>query len=188
MVRAEERIMRTVTLGMNVSLDGFVATTDDSLDWVFPNFSPELMASTQVLLDGFGTIVMGRVNYDGQAATWPNAEGPLADTMNRVEKVVFSTTLQSVDWANARLATDPPEVEIPRLRAAEGGPIGASGGATFARYLTSHDLVDEYRLTVHPVVLGSGKPIFEDRLALEELESTPYPNGVVVRTFRPRRG
>lgn len=180
--------MRTLTLGMNVSLDGFVATPEDGLDWMFPNFSPELMADTEVLLAGFDAIVMGRVNYEGQAATWPGAEGPLADIMNGLEKVVFSTTLESVDWQGSRLATDPPEVEIPRLKAQDGGPLGASGGATFARYLTSHDLVDEYRLTVHPVFLGNGKPIFADRTALERVSSTEYPNGVVVTTLRPRRG
>ena len=135
---------------------------------LFPNFSPELCGiDRKSLLDGFGTIVMGRVNYEGQAATWPNAEGPLADTMNRVEKVVFSTTLR------VRRLGELPAGDRPargRARPPQGRrrrPVGASGGATFARYLTSHDLVDEFRFTVHPVVLGSGKPIFEKRVALE---------------------
>jgi dihydrofolate reductase len=180
--------MRTLTLGMNVSLDGFVATPEDGLDWMFPNFSPELMADTEKLLSGFGSILMGRVNYEGQAATWPTAEGPLADIMNGVEKVVFSTTLEKADWQNSRIATGAPEVEVARLKALDGPPLGASGGATFARYLSSHGLVDEYRLTVHPVFLGAGKPIFAERTALEPIASTEYPNGVVVRTFRPRRG
>jgi len=179
--------MRTLTLGMNVSLDGFVATTDDDLGWMFPNFSPELMADTETLLSGFGTILMGRVNYEGQAATWPTREGPLADIMNGVEKVVFSTTLQGTGWQNSRVFAGEPSDEIARLKALDGPTIGASGGATFARYLTSHDLVDEYRLTIHPVFLGSGKPIVGSRKALEPLTSTDYPNGVVVRTFRPRR-
>jgi dihydrofolate reductase len=178
--------MRTLTLGMNVSLDGFVATPEDGLDWMFPNFSAELMADTQTLLASFGTIVMGRVNYKGQAATWPTAEGPLADIMNSVEKVVFSTTMESADWHNTRVCGDAPEDEIARLTSIDGPPLGASGGATFARYLSSHGLVDEYRLTVHPVFLGSGKPIFAERTPLEPVSSTEYPHGVVVRTFRPR--
>ncbi|MBO9555905.1 dihydrofolate reductase family protein [Cellulomonas sp.] len=99
--------MRTLTLGMNVSLDGFVATTDD-LGWMFPNFSPELMADTETLLSGFGTILMGRVDYEGQAATWPTREGPLADIMNGVEKVVFSTTLQHAGWQNSRVFAGEP--------------------------------------------------------------------------------
>jgi dihydrofolate reductase len=178
--------MRTVTLGMNVSLDGFVATDAGELDWVFPNFSPELMADTQKLLDGFGTILMGRKNYEGQAASWATAEGPIADVMNNVEKVVFSTTLSEVDWQNSRLATGTPEEEIARLKSLPGGPIGASGGATFAQYLSSHGLVDEYRLTIHPVVLGSGLPVFTERAAFDLVESVDYPNGVTVRKLRPK--
>jgi dihydrofolate reductase len=180
--------MRTVTLGMNVSLDGFVATPDDGLDWMFPNFSPELMADTQTLLAGFDTILMGRVNYQGQAATWPAQQGPLADIMNSVDKLVFSTTLGELAWQNARLATDSPEVEIARLKESDGGPVGASGGSTFAQYLTAHDLVDEYRLTVHPVFLGAGKRIVAARTALEPVAVTEYPNGVRVQTYRPKRG
>ena len=180
--------MRTVMLGMNVSLDGFVATPDDALDWVFPNFSPELMADTQTLLAGFDTILMGRASYESQAATWPDQQGPLADVMNGVDKLVFSTTLTDLTWQNARLATDSPETEIARLKAQDGGPIGVAGGATFARYLTEHDLVDEYRLTVHPVFLGAGKPIFEVRTALEPIAVGEYPNGVRVQTYRPKRG
>ena len=94
--------MRTVTLGMNVSLDGYVATDDGGLDWVFPNFSPELMASTQQLLGGLETMLMGRKNYEGQAETWANAEGPIAEVMNSVHKVVFSTTLTQAEWKIGR--------------------------------------------------------------------------------------
>ena len=98
------------------------------------------------------------------------------------------TTLQSADWQNSRVCAQDPEVEVARLKALDGPPLGASGGATFAQYLSSHDLVDEYRLTVHPVFLGAGKPIFAGRTPLEPVASADYPNGVVVRTFRPRRG
>ena len=178
--------MRTVTLGMNVSLDGFVATEAGGLEWIFPNFSPELMADTQQLLEGFDTILMGRKNYEGQAASWSTAEGPLADVMNNVEKVVFSTTLDDVEWNNSRLATGTPEEEIARLKSRPGGPIGASGGALFAQYLSSHGLVDEYRLTIHPVVLGSGLKVFTTNIGFDIAESTDYPHGVTVRRLRPK--
>jgi dihydrofolate reductase len=170
---------------MNVSLDGFVATDDGGLDWVFPNFSPELQGATLQTLSGLDTILMGRKNYEGQAAVWPNTEGPLADVMNGVKKVVFSTTLRAVEWSNCTLATGTVEDEIARLRARPGGPIGVSGGVQFARYLASHGLVDQYRLTIHPVVLGSGLSIFTTRMAFDLVDSVEYPNGVVVRTLRP---
>ncbi|MGH3703357.1 MAG: dihydrofolate reductase family protein [Agromyces sp.] len=178
--------MRNVTLGMNVSLDGYVATDDGGLDWVFPNFSPELMASTQQLLGGLDTILMGRKNFEGQAATWAGADDPIAAVMNSVNKVVFSTTLETAEWSNSTVATRSPEEEIAELKQADGGPIGASGGAQFAQYLSSHGLIDEYRLTVHPVVLGSGLPLFTTRIAFDVVDSVDYPNGVVVRTLRPK--
>ncbi|SFR70994.1 Dihydrofolate reductase [Agromyces sp. CF514] len=180
--------MRTVTLGMNVSLDGYVATDDGGLDWVFPNFSPELMASTQQVLGGLDTVLMGRKNYEGQAESWANADGPIAEVMNGVQKVVFSKTLERASWVNSTLATAAPEDEIPRLKALPGGPIGASGGAAFAQYLSSHGLIDEYRLTVHPVVLGSGLPLFTTRIAFDLVDAVEYPNGVTVRTLRPKAG
>ncbi|MGI9822921.1 dihydrofolate reductase family protein [Agromyces sp. Marseille-Q5079] len=178
--------MRSVALGMNVSLDGYVATTDGGLDWAFPNFSPELMAATQATLDGLDTILMGRKNYVGQAESWVGAEGPIAEVMNSVQKVVFSTTLASADWSNSTLASGTPEEEIARLKDVPGGPIGVSGGATLAQYVSSHGLVDEYRLTVHPVVLGSGLPLFTTRIAFDTVDSADFPNGVRVLKLRPR--
>jgi dihydrofolate reductase len=178
--------LRTVTLGMNVSLDGYIGSTTGDLDWAFANFSPELFEGTQKLLSSLDVILMGRKNYESQAGTWPNAEGPMADVMNNVKKLVFSTTLTSLDWENATLATGTPEEEIARLKELSGGPIGVAGGAQFAEYLLARGLVDEFRLTIHPVVLGGGIPIFTTRIAFDIVESADYPNGVTVRRLRPK--
>jgi dihydrofolate reductase len=171
---------------MNVSLDGYISATGGDLDWAFANFSPELFAGTQKMLSSLDTILMGRKNYESQAGTWPNAEGPLADVMNNVKKLVFSTTLKTLEWNNATLATGTPEDEIARLKALPGGPIGVAGGAQFAGYLLARGLVDEFRLTIHPVVLGGGIPIFTSRTAFDIIESDDYPNGVTVRRLRPK--
>jgi dihydrofolate reductase len=179
--------MRTVTLGMNISLDGYIGTAGGDLDWVFANFSPELLAETEELLGGLDTILMGRDNYESQAASWPNAEGPLAAVMNNVKKIVFSTTLKTVEWNNSTLATGTPEEEIARLKSVAGGPIGVAGGARFASYLLERGLVDEFRLTIHPVVLGAGIPLFASRTAFDVLESSDFPNGVIVRRLRPKQ-
>ena len=178
--------MRTVTLGMNISLDGYISAKDGDLDWAFANFSPELFAGTQKMLSGLDTILMGRKNYESQAATWPNAEGPLAEVMNNVKKLVFSTTLTTLEWSNATLATATPEDEIARLKSLPGGPIGVAGGAQFAEYLLARDLIDEFRLTTHPVVLGGGIRLFDSRTAFDIIESADYPNGVTVRRLRPK--
>lgn len=178
--------MRTVTLGMNVSLDGYISSSGGDLDWAFANFSPELFAGTQKMLSTLDTILMGRRNYESQASTWPNAEGPLADVMNNVKKIVFSTTLKSLDWKNATLATAAPEDEIARLKSLPGGPIGVAGGAEFAEYLLARGLVDEFRLTIYPVVLGGGVRLFASRTAFDTIDSEDYPNGVTVRRLRPK--
>jgi dihydrofolate reductase len=171
---------------MNVSLDGYIGATGGDLNWAFANFSPELFAGTQKMLSSLDTILMGRKNYESQAATWPNESGPLADVMNSVKKIVFSTTLKTLDWNNATLATAAPEDEIARLKSISGGPIGVAGGAGFAEYLLARGLVDEFRLTTHPVVLGDGIRLFETRTAFDIIDSEDYPNGVTVRRLRPK--
>lgn len=177
--------MRKVTLGMNVSLDGYVATTEGKLDWAFANFDAELGASAIETLSQLDTGLIGRVNYEEQSAVWPHAEGPMADIMNNMNKIVFSKTLEKVDWANSRLATGSPAEEIARLKQQPGKDIGVAGGARFAQSLSKEGLIDEYRLTIHPVVLGSGMPLFVAPLRLKLVSSRPLASGVVVAVYQP---
>ncbi len=175
--------MRKVTLGMQVSLDGYAATVDGGLDWAFANFDAELGASAVETLSQFDTVLLGRVNYLEQAAAWPNREGPLADIMNNLNKIVFSKTLEQVEWANSRLAAGSPAEEIARLKQQEGRDIGVAGGARFAQSLSKEGLIDEYRLTIHPVVLGSGMPLFAAPLKLKLVSSRPLASGAVIATY-----
>lgn len=176
--------MRKVVLGMNVSLDGYVATSDGGLDWAFANFDDELFASAMESLSQIDTGLIGRVNYGEQAAAWPNREGPMADIMNNMNKVVFSKTLTQVEWKNSRLATGTPAEEIARLRQEPGKAIGVAGGARLAQSLSQQGLIDEYRLTVHPVALGSGKPLFVAPITLKLLSSRALASGVLVLTYQ----
>ena len=179
--------MREVMLGMQVSLDGFVATEKGGLDWAFRDFSPELMAATVEVLETFDTVLMGRHNYEEQAASWMNTEGPIANIMNRVEKVVFSTSLhEPLAWNNSRLAAASPEVEIAQLKRSSGGAVGVAGGARLAQYLSSRGLIDEFRLTIHPTALGQGMPIFVRQANLTVVGSAEFPNGVTVKNLRPK--
>ncbi len=178
--------MRNVVLGMQTSLDGYVATPEGKLDWAFAHFDPELNAAAMDAISQLDTILLGRVNYTEQAAVWPHQQNPLADLMNRLNKVVFSHTLEQVEWANARLASGSPADEIAQLKQQPGKDIGVAGGARFAQSLSREGLIDVYRLTVHPVVLGSGKPLFADLarpLNLMLADSKALASGVLVLTY-----
>ena len=175
--------MTQVQLGMSVSIDGFVSTPDGRNDWVFPNFDDEFIADTMQLLRSLDTILLGRVNYEEQSSSWANADGPLAEIMNNVPKIVFSNTLESVDWVNARLATGTPEEEIARLREQGIPNVGVAGGARFAQYLSSRGLIDEYTFNVHPIALGSGMPVFTSTVPLRLVGSKVYSTGLISNRY-----
>lgn len=177
--------MRKVVLGMNLTLDGYVAGPDGELDWMFPNIDEELNRSIIGSLGEIDTFVMGRNTYLGMAAHWPNANDPIASLMNAASKLVFSATLTTVDWQNSSLARAEPAEELDRLKRQQGKNIGVAGGAAFAQYVSGHGLVDEYRLTIHPVVLGDGKRLFADPLTLNLIDSETFDTGAVIHTYRP---
>ena len=177
--------MRKVALGMNVSLDGYVADSNDQVDWMFASVDDELMNFILDSLREVDTMLMGRVNYEEQAAHWPTSTEAIAPVVNGHEKIVFSTTLDTVDWQNTRLATHDPATEIARLKEQPGRTIGVSGGARFAQSLAAQGLIDEYRLYVHPIVLGSGTPLFTDRLPLRLLHTRTFLQGAVHLVYAP---
>ena len=178
--------MRPVVLGMHVSLDGYVAGAEGDLEWLRPQMDCELAAFVFDTLCGLGTLVTGRVRYEQQTAHWPPSWGLLVPVLHSIPTIVFSRTLASVGRAgNAQLASEPPAAEIARLKCQPGGPIGVPGGPTFARDLLQQGLVEQLELTVHPVVLGSGTPLFAQPLALQLLDTRPFTSGAVQMTYRP---
>jgi len=170
---------------MQVSLDGFVATVDGRLDWAFANFDDEFYAATLDQLRQLDTVLLGRVNYEGQAAHWPRQTGPIAELMNDIQKIVFSSRHDTLKWTNARLATASPADEIRRLKQTPGRHVGVSGGARFAQALSTLKLVDEYVLNIHPVALGAGLPLFAGQTELALVSSQALKSGVVVNHYRP---
>lgn len=177
--------MRKVILGMNMTLDGYVARPNGELDWMFPNIDSERTESISEGLSEIDVFLMGRVTYEGMAAHWPTADGPIAPLMNRATKIVFSRTLQKVDWANSRLATRGPAEEIKELKKQPGTAIAVAGGARFVQSLAQQGLIDEYNLTVHPVVLGTGLPLFTDPVNLKLLSTRAFGAGTVVLNYEP---
>jgi dihydrofolate reductase len=153
-----------------------------------------------------GTFLFGRVTFDIFAAYWPNAvpyeegdelrpaegkEDPrIIRALNESPKVVFSRTLTSSDWANVRVVAGSPEEEVRRLKAERGKAISVQGSASIVQALARADLVDEYRLYVHPVVLGAGKLLFGPGTGRQDFTlaaSKAYANGVVSLTHRRTR-
>jgi dihydrofolate reductase len=181
---------RPVLLFMQVSLDGYVASPDGSLDWAFARFDDELMTLVAERISEMDTMLMGRVNYLEQAAHWPHAgaDDVIAPIVNAHEKVVFSTTLTSVDWQNSRLAKGKPAEEIAALRARPGGVIGVSGGPTFAQSLLREGLVDQIQLAIHPVAIGQGLPLFAELQQLSPIDSRPLSSGIVVNRYTVQNG
>ena len=184
--------MRSVTYSMGVSLDGYIVGPDGRFDWTAPN--PEVFRFWIDEIRGIGVHVLGRRLYETmlywetaeQDPSLGDAEREWAALWNPLPKVVFSTTLTSVQGA-ARLATAGVAEEIGRLRAEPGDGEIAIGGATLAAEVAAHGLIDEYRAIVYPVLVGGGIPFFprdERRVDVELVETRTFGGGVVYLRYR----
>jgi dihydrofolate reductase len=172
---------------LNVSLDGFVETPDHGLDWA--TIDEELHTWFNERTRELDATLYGRRLYELMAGHWPTAEsdpsvtGPereFARIWLDMPKIVFSSTLESVEW-NSRLVRGDPEEELRRIRAEFEGDLDV-GGPTLAASFIRRGLVDEYHLVVHPVVLGSGTPFFpalDSPIRLRLKETHRFGSGVV---------
>ena len=181
--------MRKVVASEFVSLDGVVESPDK---WHFPYFNDQMGDAIGVAMDASDAMLMGRVLYEEWAAYWPNQdpdENPVAARMNGVRKYVVSTTLEEpLEWQNSTLIGDNVAEEISRLKEQPGKDISISGSPTLVRSLLEEDLLDELRLMVHPIVVGSGKRLFEDgsdQKALQLVDSKTFSTGVLYLTYQP---
>lgn len=182
--------MRRVVLQMGVTVDGYVAGSGGEADWGLPAEHPGVRAWKLASLGKVGTHIMGRVTYEQMAAHWPTASGDYATVMNSLPKVVFSATLPTAGWAGSRIARGDLAAEIAALKAEPGGEIMAHGGAAFVQSLSRLGLIDEYRLVINPVVLGSGLPLFKDLakpLRVELTEARTFPGGTAIHVYQPVR-
>ncbi|HEY0805191.1 MAG TPA: dihydrofolate reductase family protein [Pseudonocardiaceae bacterium] len=180
--------MRSVILQMSVSLDGYVAMPDGNGDWGVGNEHEAVTAWKLDSVRRVGTHIMGRVTYQAMAAHWPTSTSDYAAPMNDTPKVVFSRSLATADWPESRIARGNLTEEIDALRQEPGGDIMAHGGATFVQALSQRRLIDEYRLVIRAVALGSGLPLFADLskpLPLSLVSATTYPDGTAIHVYRP---
>ena len=179
--------MASLVLKMSVSLDGYVAPADGSTSWEAAGRSPEGAAWTLETVGNAAAHLMGSATYARWAGFWPTAPGPFAKPMNDIPKVVFSNSLNSVDWAGTTIASGSLTDEVTRLKEQRSdGYLLAQGGARFARSLVDTGLIDEYRLVVHPVVLGGGERLFTAPLTIEPSSTTAFSSGTVAHVFTVR--
>jgi dihydrofolate reductase len=135
-------------------------------------------------------LLLGRATYEGFAAAWPSREGEFADLFNSMPKYVVSSTLQDPAWSNSTVLTGDLSEEVAKLKREHDGDIVVHGSAQLAQELIEDDLVDEVRLMVFPVVLGSGKRLFgdtSDKKALRLVDSKVVGDGVAILTYEPAR-
>jgi dihydrofolate reductase len=133
-------------------------------------------------------LLLGRVTYEGFAEAWPSREGEFADKFNTMPKYVVSSTLEEPEWNNSTVLKGDVAEEIARLRQEQDGDIVVHGSARLVQTLLEHDLVDELRLMVFPVVLGSGKRLFGesgDKKPLRLVDSKMVGDGVAILIYEP---
>jgi dihydrofolate reductase len=133
-------------------------------------------------------LLLGRVTYEGFAAAWPSMEGEFADKFNGMPKYVVSSTLEKAEWNNSTVLEGAVVEAVSRLRERLGGDIVVHGSAQLVQTLLEHDLVDELRLMVFPVVLGSGKRLFgdaSDKKRLRLADSKTVGDGIAILIYEP---
>jgi dihydrofolate reductase len=186
--RTKEVSMRKVTAGLFVSLDG---VTESPEKWQLPYFNDEMGEAIGAAMAAADAMLLGRVTYQEFASYWPGVRSedqPFADYMNNTPKYVVSTTLDTVEWSNSTLIKGNLAEEITKLKQQPGKNIGITGSTTLVQSLLQDDLLDELGLMIHPVVVGSGKRLFEeggDLKALKLIDSKTFSTGVVSLTYQP---
>ena len=180
--------MRKLVASFFISLDGVVEAPQN---WHFPYVDDEIGAVVGEAIVASDTFLLGRRTYEEWSAFWPHqdaAQNPMATVMNETPKVVASTTLDRVEWQNSVLLEGDLVEAVTALKDRPGKNIGISGSAMLVRSLLEKGLLDELRLLVHPVVVGSGAKLFENGAApvsLELAHSRAFSTGVVDVTYRP---
>ncbi|MGH2905769.1 MAG: dihydrofolate reductase family protein [Solirubrobacterales bacterium] len=176
--------MASLILKMSISLDGYVAPPDGSGDWKVAGRSEEGIKWTAESIGNAAAHLMGAGAYAELSSYWPTASGPLAKPMNEIPKVVFSNSLTSADWDETTIATGDLAEAVTRLKQERPeGYLLAHGGARFARSLVETGLIDEYRLAIHPVILGAGQQLFTAPLSVETISTTVFSGGTVAHVF-----
>jgi dihydrofolate reductase len=159
--------------------------------WLVPFVDEDMNRYVSEWFAQAGAFLFGRKTYEIMAAYWPRVtdeNDPVAGPMNRLPKYVASGTLDRLDWANSHLITGDVVEEVTKLKQQPGGELQVHGSGELARTLIDHNLIDEYRLWIYPVVLGAGKRLFAEGVtptALRLVDTRATSTGVAVHSYQP---
>ncbi len=189
--------MRNVVLFMHISLDGFAAGPNGELDWI--SYDEELEKYAEEIVSTVGAALYGRVTYQMMESYWPTVltnpsatqhELDHARWVENIPKIVFSRSLETVTWNNTRLIKTNIAEEIAELKQQPGKDLVIFGSPGLSQTLMQLGLIDAYRLTVNPVILGSGISVFnsfKDHVKLKLLESRTLSSGVLGLHYETQR-
>ena len=177
--------MRKITASLFISLDGVVEAPET---WHFPYFNDEMGQIVGAQMAERDTMLLGRRTYEEFAKYWPDQTGEIADEMNETPKLVASTTLTTVEWANSSLIKGDVAQELAALKQAPGKDISIVGSPTLVRSLLGTGVLDELNLLVHPIVVGRGRRLFVDgpeTVPLRLAKSATLSTGVLSLSYAP---
>jgi dihydrofolate reductase len=185
--------MGTIVVTEFVSLDGVIEAPGGGEEFEHGGWTFEIDRGSegdQFKLEetmGSAALLLGRKTYEGFAAAWPKMQGEFADKFNEMPKYVVSSTLRSPEWSNSTVLGGDLVEEATQLKHSVDGKIVVHGSAQLAQALLEHDLVDELRLMVFPVVLGSGKRLFgtSGKKPMRLTDSQVVGDGVAIMTYVP---
>jgi dihydrofolate reductase len=189
--------MRKIIVTMWMTLDGFIAGPNGEMDWIGALYDEAMGNYEYELVSAADTLLLGRVTYQSFAGAWPHVpENPNAQKgeveyarrLNAMRKIVFSKSLSHAEWNNSTLLKEVVPEEISAMKQEPGSDMVIYGSASIVQALTNLGLIDEYQLLVHPIVLGSGKPLFkgiEHKVNLKLVNTRTHPSGVVILYYQP---
>jgi len=185
--------MRKVILFNLTSLDGYFEGPDRDINW--HNVDDEFNEFAIQQTGEFGALLFGRVTYELMAGYWPTEDAKrndpmIAGLMNSLPKIVFSKTLQKVEWENTRLVKDSFAETVSKLKQEAGKDIAIFGSSDLAVTLVQYNLIDEFRVMINPIVLGAGKPLFQgirSKFDLRLIKTRTFKSGNILLYYEPKR-
>ncbi|HEX9739173.1 MAG TPA: dihydrofolate reductase family protein, partial [Ignavibacteriaceae bacterium] len=186
--------MRKIIVSNLVSLDGFISGPNGEIDWFISIADKEFEEYSVTQINSIDTMLFGRITYQLMESYWSVAttatdDQRIIDAMNDSSKIVFSKTIDKAEWKNSRLVRENMIEEVSELKKRSGKDIVIYGSGSLVSALTQAEMIDNYRLYVVPVILGSGKPLFNqvnNRINLELNDTRKFNSGLVLLHYKKK--